>query len=261
MVLDASKEEEKNHRALLEHELELVGLRLNRQPPNITFKITQGGGVNFSTTVKLTKFGEDPAKEVYNILHEYRIHNANVLFREDCSPDDFIDVVEGNRKYVKCLYVYNKIDNIDIEDLDSLAHLPFSTVCSVHMNLNLDYLLEELWRSMGLIRVYTKPRGEPPDFTDPVVLSYSRNGITVEGACKQIHKDLVDKFNYAYVWGRSTKYNPQRVGINHILQDEDVIEIVTLTVQQERRSKNYNKKCQEVYDAYKLRKKKAALKT
>lgn len=70
MVLDAAKEQEINHRKLLEHELELVGLRLNRQPPNINFKITHGGGVNFSTTVKLTKFGPDPAKEVYNILHE-----------------------------------------------------------------------------------------------------------------------------------------------------------------------------------------------
>lgn len=31
--------------------------------------------------------------------------------------DDFIDIVEGNRKYVKCLYVYNKIDTVCIEDV------------------------------------------------------------------------------------------------------------------------------------------------
>lgn len=86
---------------------------------------------------------------------------------------------------------------------------------------------------MGLIRVYTKKKGEPPDFEGPVVLSYSRHGVNVEGACtqvffnifNQIHKDLVDKFNYAYIWGRSAKYNPQRVGIDHILQDEDVIQV------------------------------------
>lgn len=46
---------------------------------------------------------------VYNILHEYRIHNAEVLFRDDCSMDEFIDVIEGNRKYVRCLYVWNKV--------------------------------------------------------------------------------------------------------------------------------------------------------
>ena len=38
MVLDAAKEHEKNHRAILEAELESVGLRLNQQPPNIYFR-------------------------------------------------------------------------------------------------------------------------------------------------------------------------------------------------------------------------------
>lgn len=33
------------------------------------------------------------------------IFNAEVIFREDCTPDEFIDVVVGNRVYVGCLYV------------------------------------------------------------------------------------------------------------------------------------------------------------
>jgi hypothetical protein len=44
-----------------------------------------------------------------------------VLFREDITVDDFIDVVEGNRKYLKCLYVYNKIDTISLEEVDEIA--------------------------------------------------------------------------------------------------------------------------------------------
>lgn len=65
---------------------------------------------------------------MYKILHEYKIHNCEVLFREDATTDDFIDVIEGNRKYVKCLYVYNKIDMVSIEDVDRLARLPNSVV-------------------------------------------------------------------------------------------------------------------------------------
>ncbi len=38
MVLDAAKESEKNHRAILEAELEAVGLRLNKEPPNVYIK-------------------------------------------------------------------------------------------------------------------------------------------------------------------------------------------------------------------------------
>jgi ribosome-interacting GTPase 1 len=40
---------------------------------------------------------------------EYRIHNCELLFKEDIGVDDLIDLIEGNRRYVKCLYVYNKV--------------------------------------------------------------------------------------------------------------------------------------------------------
>lgn len=35
---------------------------------------------------------------VKTILHEYRISNADVVFRCNASVEDLIDVVEGNRK-------------------------------------------------------------------------------------------------------------------------------------------------------------------
>ncbi len=38
--------------------------------------------------------------------------------------------------------------------------------------------------------------------------------------CKSIHRDYVDKFKYALVWGTSAKHQPQRVGIAHVLEDE-----------------------------------------
>lgn len=44
-------------------------------------------------------------------------------------------------RYVKCLYVYNKVDMISIEDMDKLAREPNSIVVSVHMQLNLAALL------------------------------------------------------------------------------------------------------------------------
>ncbi len=67
--------------------------------------------------MKLTHLDE---KMVKNILSLYKIHNADVLCREDINVDDFIDVVEGNRKYLKCLYVYNKIDTISLEEVDEI---------------------------------------------------------------------------------------------------------------------------------------------
>lgn len=100
------------------------------------------------------------------------------------------------------------------------------------MNLNLDYMLQKMWEYLGLIRIYTKPRGQAPDLNIPIVLSTQRNGLSVEAACKAISRDLLSKFNFALVWGRSTKYNPQRVGLTHMLQDEDVIQIMQKTLTQ-----------------------------
>lgn len=42
---------------------------------------------------------------VQHILHDYRIFNAEVLIREDITVDEFIDVVLGNRKYIRAIYV------------------------------------------------------------------------------------------------------------------------------------------------------------
>lgn len=43
--------------------------------------------------------------QVFLNLSPSEIFNAEVLFREDCSPDEFIDVIVGNRVYMPCLYV------------------------------------------------------------------------------------------------------------------------------------------------------------
>lgn len=245
MVLDAAREHDNQHLNILTNELETMGIRLNRSPPDIYYRKKAGGGIKFNTICGLTKMGDDPADTVTRILHSYRIHHAEVLFREDCSVDDFIDIVEGNRKYIRCLYVYNKIDSLSIEEVDALARSPYSVVISVHLNLNLDALLQAMWDSMGLIRIYTKRRGQPPDLLQPVILSKQRHGLTVEAICKSISKDFIPIFNFALVWGRSTKHNPQRVGLTHGLYDEDVVQIVAKTVQQQRQSKDYRERVDE----------------
>lgn len=43
------------------------------------------------------------------ILSEYKIHNADITLRFDATSDDLIDVIEGNRVYVPCIYLLNKI--------------------------------------------------------------------------------------------------------------------------------------------------------
>lgn len=221
LMLDATKSDVQKQ--LLEYELESVGIRLNKRPPDVYFRPKQSGGVAFTATVPLTKITE---KVAMSILKEYKIHNADLLVREDITVDELIDVIDGNRQYIPCLYLYSKIDAVSLEEVDRLARQLNSVVMSCYLKLNLDYVIEQIWEFLRLCRVYTKKQGSSPDFSDPIVL---RGGSRVEDACKAIHRSLADptQFRYALVWGRSTKHDPQRVGMQHELSDEDVIQIVT----------------------------------
>lgn len=67
-----------------------------------------------------------------------------------------IDTLEGNRSYIKALFVYNKIDTISIEDVGDLIKQPDTLVISCKLNLGTEYFLEKLWEYLGLVRVYTK---------------------------------------------------------------------------------------------------------
>jgi len=256
IVLDAGKEGLNRHREILENELETVGIRLNKRPPDVTFNKRTTGGIKFSSTVPLTKLGPDPEKLAMQVLREYRISNADILAREDISVDELVDVVVGNREYKPCLYFYNKIDTITIEEVDKLARMPHSIVGSVAKNFNVgeplddDLLKAKMWEYLGLTRIYTRRKGQPPDLTEPVVLSQIRKGTTVKSLCSNVSTEMLRDFNFALVWGKSAKHAPQRCGIDHQLEDQDVVQIVTKTVSQQRQDKNYGALVQSYADKY-----------
>ena len=74
-----------------------------------------------------------------------------------------------------------------------------------------------------MVRVYTKRRGEAPDFNEPIILTCARGGYSVKGAICQLHKSMLDEFASSMVWGKSVKYSPMRCGLKHELADEDVV--------------------------------------
>uniref|UniRef100_A0A2K6GRL9 OBG-type G domain-containing protein n=1 Tax=Propithecus coquereli TaxID=379532 RepID=A0A2K6GRL9_PROCO len=203
IVLDVLKP--LGHKKIIENELEAFGVHLNSKPPNIGFKKKDKGGINLMATCPQSELD---AETVKSILAEYKIHNADVTLPSDATADDLIDVVEGNRVYIPCIYVLNKIDQISTEELVIIYKVPHCIPISAPHR----YI------------IYTKPKGQLPDYTSLVVLPYSRT--TVDDFCMKIHKNLIKEFQYALVWGLSVEHNPQKVGKAHTLEDEDVIQIV-----------------------------------
>ncbi|GAX11190.1 uncharacterized protein FisN_9Hh286 [Fistulifera solaris] len=258
IVLDAGKEGLQKHREILERELETVGIRLNEKPPDVTVskRKTGGGGVRFASTVPQPHLGPEPEKVVTQILREYKITACDVLAREEITVDQLVDVVSGNREYKPCLYLYNKIDTVTIEEIDQLARMPHSIVGSVAEGFNIagpmedDLLKQKIWEYLGLTRIYTKRKGSPPDLVEPVILSQIRKGTSVKSLCDNISSEMLRDFNYALVWGKSAKHAPQRCGLTHNLDDEDVVQIVPRTVKQQQNDRNYTNLAQSFADKH-----------
>ena len=96
---------------------------------------------------------------------------------------------------------------------------------SAEENVGEEELGEEIFQALDIMRVYPKsPRERLQDFRkqDPIVLSV---GSTVGEAAQEVHKDLSQSLKFAILWGKSGKFEGQRVGRNHQLHDGDVIEI------------------------------------
>jgi len=220
MILDATKRAEQ--KPLLEAELEAVGIRLNKEPPNIVLKEKKAGGMKITFASPPKNVDE---KMLYNILRDYKMLNCEVLVRDEyITVDDFIDVIMKNhRTYIRCLYVYNKIDSIGMEHLDKLAREPNTVVMSCELDLGVNEVVDRCWDELRLMRVYTKRKGIDPDFSEALIV---KNNSTIEDVCDQIHRTLKESFKYALVWGASARHVPQRVGLSHVVSDEDVVSIV-----------------------------------
>ena len=80
-----------------------------------------------------------------------------------------------------------------------------------------------LFCQLGIVRVYTKVPGRPPDRDRPFSL---RRGQTVEDVARLVHKDVARSLKYARVWGKAG-FDGQHVGRDHPLADGEVVELHT----------------------------------
>lgn len=208
------------HHPVLIQELYDAGIRLNQKAPDVVIKRQDRGGVTISSTKELD-LTEDLIKA---ILNEYKIHNAHVLIREKIDVDQLIDVIMGNRVYIPAVVVVNKVDMADQHVLKKCKEeYPDATYISADKEVNLEAVKDVVYEALDFIRIYLKPQGGPADMEEPLIV---RKGTTVGDICDHLHRDFRRKFRYSQVWGRSAKHPGQRAGLEHVLDDKDVLTLI-----------------------------------
>ncbi len=127
------------------------------------------------------------------------------------------------------LLLANKADLLahpqtDLEALAELEEPHFPTLlASAETGLGLGALGEWLWRSFGLVRIYTKAPGKPAMHDRPFTLRHGEQ--TVGDVARLVHRDMAQSLKYARVWGASVAADGQHVGREHVLADRDVVEL------------------------------------
>jgi small GTP-binding protein len=210
-------------------ELQTAGFRLDQRKPDVKIVKKFSGGLNINLAVK--KPALDVAT-VRSVLGEFKIHNADVIIRENVTVDQLIDSLTKNRIYVPSLVVFNKIDRMGDSDLNGIGktlktpkgakEIGGPVFISARLGKNLDVLCRAIWDKLGLIRVYMKRPGKEPDMAEPLIM---KAGCTIMDVAGKILKSDAKSMKHARIWGRGAKFGGQQVGRGHMLQDMDVVEL------------------------------------
>ncbi len=197
-----------------------TNLRVNKRKPDVTVTKKPRGGIDIGSTVKLTQLDN---KLISDILREYKLNNCSILIRDNISVEELCDAIEGNKKYIPAITVLNKIDLVSKEELEKIKSKYNIDICvSAEKAINLEELKELIFRKLNFIRIFCKEAGKRADLEIPLIM---KNPATVEDVCLKLHKDFVAKFKFARIWGTSSKFPGQKLGLTHKLQDKDVVEI------------------------------------
>jgi uncharacterized protein len=87
---------------------------------------------------------------------------------------------------------------------------------------SLEALRDAIWQLTGLIRVFLRRPGHDDAEPQP-----ARPPATVADIARTIHQDVEAACRGARIWGPSARFDAQRVGRDHVVQDGDTIEVLT----------------------------------
>jgi small GTP-binding protein len=206
------------HYATIIGELSKAGITTDRRVRKIEIEKTTGGGIQIACTGRPSCRVEDIEKALKN----NGVRNALVRIWGDITMEDVVESLEQTKLFKPSLVIINKTD------LTPGAEAAFQRATGRHalgISLKDTRRLEgvggELFRALGIIRVYTRVLGGDVA-KKPIIV---KEGAKVLDIAKIVHSQFYHNFKHARIFGKSVKFNGERVGAEHELVDRDVVEI------------------------------------
>lgn len=158
------------------------------------------------------------------------VHNADSVLILITNLDELKEINEKIKTFGKKLIVFNKTDLLSEQEkrkIEATLRSKYKNydfvIISCKNKENLLELKEKIFKSFNKIRVYTKEPGKPKSPT-PIILEPETS---VKDVAEKILKGFSEKVKETKIWGPSSKFPGQIVGLNHKLKDLDVVEFKT----------------------------------
>ena len=128
----------------------------------------------------------------------------------------------------KKIIIFSKIDLLKEQEQRKLSATLQSkkynfVLISAKTKENLDELKEKIFQSFDKIRIYTKEPGKPKS-KKPIIM---KPDSTLKDVAEKILKGFSEKVRETKIWGPSSKFSGQKIGLKHKLKDLDVVEFKT----------------------------------
>ena len=163
---------------------------------------------------------ENPAEAFYGLLAKLKEKRIELIPDDKSIPSQTLSFSK------RALIVANKKDipsgEMNFITLKKDIEPKFNPIpVSATQGDGLEHLKKRIYALLNVIRVYSKIPGKKADLKEPFTL---KKGSSVLDMAKAVHRDFSQNLKYTRIWSK-TKYQGQKVNRDHILEDEDIIEL------------------------------------
>lgn len=164
---------------------------------------------------------DDALLDHFETVRTEMAKSRTLLYTDETAPEIPVGTIA-----LRVTVAANKIDLPSAEDNLAVLQEFYGDEFVIHQvstmtGEGLEELRKALFDLLGIVRVYTKQPGKPPDTQRPFTL---KRGSTLTDLAAAVHQDFVKRLRFARAWGKNILDGAQ-IGRDHVLEDGYIVEL------------------------------------
>jgi ribosome-interacting GTPase 1 len=188
-------------------------------PISTVLRVKSKGGIKFSGR----SIAKEEQRAAQQILASAGISHAEIRVREQFSAEELSAQVE-HKHPLPSIIITNKNDVPDARSKCEALRKSFADYTIIDVNFldetHFDTLKDEIFSILGLIQLFLLDRSSRDSKR---TLRIVPKASTISEVVERLSLPHAERLKAANIWGKSVKYDGQEVGIDHLIEDGDMI--------------------------------------